>query len=80
MSLVERLKEILATVDEDDRLHTDEETGEEEELEKATNAEKPAEKQDGKPKLGGKRVRKQITLGSRPINVDLSKEVERFNK
>ena len=71
MSLSERLKKILAT----------EEVEEEEEVEKAAKAadEKQShndEQATPKPKL----VRKQITLGARPINVDLSKEVKRFNK
>lgn len=72
MSLVERLKKILAT----------EEVEEEEEVEKAADPkpEKAVNTQSGsegdKPKL----VRKQITLGARPINVDLSKEVKRFNE
>lgn len=75
MSLVERLKKLLATVDEDDRLHTEE--VEEEEVEKGEGKEiEKAEKPADKPKL----VRKQITLGARPINVNLEKEVERFNK
>ena len=50
-----------------------EEVEEEEEVEKREG--KEVEKAE-KPKL----VRKQITLGARPINVDLSKEVKRFNK
>lgn len=73
MSLVERLKKLLATVDEDDRLHTEEVEEEEEGIEKAAD---PEPEKGDKPKL----VRKQITLGARPINVNLEKEVERFNK
>lgn len=81
MSLSERLAALLST---------EEETPEEEEVEKAADPkpEKTVNTQSGsegdKPKLGGKRkpatVRKQITLGARPINVDLSKEVKRFNE
>lgn len=75
MSLSERLAALLST---------EEETPEEEEevkdkgVEKAAKADKPADKkQADKPK---KLVWKQITLGCKPINVNLSKEVERFNK
>lgn len=73
MSLSERLAALLST----------EEVEEEEEgIEKAADPkpEKTVNTQSGsegdKPKL----VRKQITLGARPINVDLSKEVKRFNE
>lgn len=65
MSLVERLKKILAT----------EEV--EEDVEKAAKAEKPVDKKQAhKPKL----VRKEITLGCKPINTNLSEDVKRFNK
>lgn len=69
MSLVERLKKLLATEEV-------EEEGEEglEKAAKDVNTQSGSE--DDKPKL----VRKQITLGARPINVDLSKEVKRFNE
>lgn len=73
MSLSERLAALLST---------EEETPEEEGVEKAADPkpEKTVNTQSGsegdKPKL----VRKQITLGARPINVDLSKEVKRFNE
>ena len=73
MSLSERLAALLST---------EEETPEEEEVEKAADPkpEKTVNTQSGsegdKPKL----VRKQSTLGARPINVDLSKEVKRFNE
>lgn len=78
MSLSERLAALLST---------EEETPEEEEVEKAAKTDKPADKKQAvntqsgsegdKPK---KLVWKQITLGCKPINVNLSKEVERFNK
>ena len=74
MSLSERLAALLST---------EEETPEEEGVEKAADPkpEKTVNTQSGsegdKPK---KLVRKQITLGARPINVDLSKEVKRFNE
>ncbi|EMV5396191.1 hypothetical protein AACM06_004463 [Escherichia coli] len=73
MSLSERLAALLST---------EEETPEEEGVEKAADPkpEKTVNTRSGsegdKPKL----VRKQITLGARPINVDLSKEVKRFNE
>lgn len=74
MSLSERLKKILATEE------VEEEVDEEvkgEAVEKAAKADKPADKKVSKPK---KLVWKQITLGARPININLEKEVERFNK
>lgn len=66
MSLVERLKKILATEEEEEDVK-----GEGVKPEKGEGVEKA-----NKPKL----VRKQITLGCKPIDVNLSKEVERFNK
>ena len=70
MSLSERLKKILATeeVEEEEEEKDVNNPEQGEGVEKATKADKP------------KLVRKQITLGARPINVDLSKEVKRFNK
>lgn len=88
MSLVERLKKILATEEEEDtpegasetcsaELTKDVEKKEGEEVEKVAKAVNTQSGSEGdKPKL----VRKQITLGARPINIDLSKEVERFNE
>lgn len=71
MSLAERLKKILAT----EEVEEDEEV-KDEAVEKAVKKEKPADKKQAKPKL----VWKKITLGCKPIDTDLSKEVERFNK
>ena len=62
MSLVERLKKILATEEEEEEVGTPEPG---EKVEKAN-----------KPKL----VRKEITLGCKPINTNLSEDVKRFNK
>lgn len=68
MSLSERLAALLEGVEEEEEVK---------EVEKAAKVDKPADKkQSDKPKL----VWKQITLGCKPIDVNLSKEVERFNK
>lgn len=66
MSLVERLKKILATEEEEEDVKD-----EGVKPEKGEGVEKA-----NKPKL----VRKQITLGCKPINTDLSEDVKRFNK
>lgn len=73
MSLSERLAALLNKEEE-----TPEEEGvnnpeHKEGVEKAAKADK---KQADKPKL----VRKQITLGCKPINTNLSEDVKRFNK
>ena len=90
MSLSERLAALLSTEEEtpeEEEVGTPEPKGKVEKAadpkpEKAVNTQSGSE--GDKPKLGGKRkpatVRKQITLGARPINVDLSKEVKRFNE
>lgn len=64
MSLVERLKKILAT----EEVEEEEEVGTPEPGEKVEKANKP------------KLVRKEITLGCKPINTNLSEDVKRFNK
>lgn len=78
MSLAERLKKILATEEEEEEVDTPErlDKGQLPEAAKEKAAEKPADKKQAKPKL----VWKKITLGCKPIDTDLSKEVERFNK
>ncbi|HGX5946609.1 TPA: hypothetical protein ACNE4N_004558 [Escherichia coli] len=73
MSLSERLADLLEGIEEEEEVGK----GEGKEVEKAAKADKPADKkQADKPKL----VWKQITLGCKPIDVNLSKEVERFNR
>ena len=70
MSLSERLKKILATEEEEE-----EGKGEGKEVEGKEVEGKEVEKAN-KPKL----VRKEITLGCKPINTNLSEDVKRFNK
>ena len=65
MSLSERLKKILATEEEEEEGKGEGKEVEGKEVEKAN-----------KPKL----VRKEITLGCKPINTNLSEDVKRFNK
>ncbi|EFX2640864.1 hypothetical protein EY268_14745 [Shigella sonnei] len=75
MSLSERLAALLEGIEEEEEegVNNPKDKG----VEKAAKADKPADKkQANKPKL----VWKQITLGCKPIDVNLSKEVERFNK
>ena len=65
MSLSERLRKILATEEEEEEGKGEGKEVKGKEIEKAN-----------KPKL----VRKEITLGCKPINTNLSEDVKRFNK
>lgn len=78
MSLSEKLAALLEGIEEEEDVKDEGVNPEHSEgVEKAAKADKPADKkQADKPKL----VWKQITLGCKPIDVNLSKEVERFNR